>query len=271
MMREIQLRDAKANLSAVVDDAMQGKPPVITSWQATGRGRELRRMGAAIPCSDSRSPLDGGGIGGGRSTRPKQFTSAKIRSLIFQAGHPIHWGDFAGHKSSRPPRKIDAIDIPGRIIGFEKRAGRAGLLRVCSGEDRMGVREWPHISGSTDFAEVGSQPGSTIAAIKASLSRLLSMPHKRAMIDMPIGLKMSGHRTCDLLAREVAGPSVFLGARRNLWEFPDQASANQHYWQLKAQKWACLASCGISETRSRKSTILSRRIVRRPSVRHIRS
>jgi antitoxin Phd len=29
-MREIQLRDAKANLSAVVDDAMQGKPAVIT-------------------------------------------------------------------------------------------------------------------------------------------------------------------------------------------------------------------------------------------------
>jgi antitoxin Phd len=29
-MREIQLRDAKANLSAVVDDAMQGKSAVIT-------------------------------------------------------------------------------------------------------------------------------------------------------------------------------------------------------------------------------------------------
>jgi hypothetical protein len=31
----------------------------------------------------------------------------------------------------------------------------------------MGVRECPHISGLTDFAEVGSQPGSMIAAIKA--------------------------------------------------------------------------------------------------------
>ena len=30
MMREIQLRDAKANLSAVEDEAMQGKPAVIT-------------------------------------------------------------------------------------------------------------------------------------------------------------------------------------------------------------------------------------------------
>ncbi len=29
-MREIQLRDAKANLSAVVDDAVDGKPSVIT-------------------------------------------------------------------------------------------------------------------------------------------------------------------------------------------------------------------------------------------------
>lgn len=29
-MREIQLRDAKANLSAVVDDAMDGRPAVIT-------------------------------------------------------------------------------------------------------------------------------------------------------------------------------------------------------------------------------------------------
>lgn len=65
----------------------------------------------------------------------------------------------------------------------------------------------------------------------SSLGRLLSMPHRRAMIDMPIGLKMSGHRTCDLRARELVGASVFPGARRNLWEFPDQASANQYYWR----------------------------------------
>ncbi len=29
-MRELQLRDAKASLSAVVDEAMQGKPTMIT-------------------------------------------------------------------------------------------------------------------------------------------------------------------------------------------------------------------------------------------------
>jgi predicted RNase H-like nuclease len=77
-----------------------------------------------------------------------------------------------------------------------------------------------------------------------ALSRLLSMPHRRAMIDMPIGLKMSGHRRCDMSARELVGAAVFVGARRNLWEFPDQASANQYYWQhegprmgVSAQLW----------------------------------
>jgi predicted RNase H-like nuclease len=63
------------------------------------------------------------------------------------------------------------------------------------------------------------------------LSRLLAYQHQRAMIDMPIGLKRSGHRQCDLSARELVGSSVFLGARRNLWEFPDQQTANRYYWQ----------------------------------------
>jgi predicted RNase H-like nuclease len=64
----------------------------------------------------------------------------------------------------------------------------------------------------------------------SGLSRLLSIPHRRAMIDMPIGLKLYGHRRCDISARELVGAAVFLGARRNLWDFPNQASANQHYW-----------------------------------------
>jgi predicted RNase H-like nuclease len=63
------------------------------------------------------------------------------------------------------------------------------------------------------------------------LNRLLSLPHQRAMIDMPIGLKIAGHRTCDVRAREMVGAAVFTGARRNLWEFLDHASANQSYWQ----------------------------------------
>jgi hypothetical protein len=45
----------------------------------------------------------------------------------------------------------------------------------------------------------------------SSIGRLLSMPHQRAMIDMPIGLKMSGHRECDISARELVGASVFGG------------------------------------------------------------
>ncbi len=63
------------------------------------------------------------------------------------------------------------------------------------------------------------------------LRRLLAMPHARAMIDMPIGLPASGHRPCDLAARKLMGASVFTGARQNLCEFPDQASANRYYWQ----------------------------------------
>lgn len=76
------------------------------------------------------------------------------------------------------------------------------------------------------------------------LTRLLAMPHARAMIDMPIGLNVSGYRTCDLRARELVGPAVFLGARRDLWRFADMAAANRHYWKhegkgrgVSAQLW----------------------------------
>jgi predicted RNase H-like nuclease len=76
------------------------------------------------------------------------------------------------------------------------------------------------------------------------LTRLLAMPHARAMIDMPIGLKPTGYRTCDLRAREMVGPAVFLGARRDLWLFSDMAAANRHYWEhegkgrgVSAQLW----------------------------------
>jgi predicted RNase H-like nuclease len=76
------------------------------------------------------------------------------------------------------------------------------------------------------------------------LHRLFAMPYGRAMIDMPIGLKVSGHRICDLQARELAGASVFTGARRNLWGFADQKSANDYYWRhegpgmgVSAQLW----------------------------------
>lgn len=67
------------------------------------------------------------------------------------------------------------------------------------------------------------------------LTRLLAMPHARAMIDMPIGLKPSGYRACDLRARELVGPAVFLGARRDLWTFPDMAAANRRYWEQEGE------------------------------------
>lgn len=76
------------------------------------------------------------------------------------------------------------------------------------------------------------------------LARLLALPHARAMIDMPVGLKPSGYRICDLRARELVGPAVFLGARRDLWTLADMPTANRHYWEregkgrgVSAQLW----------------------------------
>jgi antitoxin Phd len=51
-MREIQLRDAKASLSAVVDEAMHGKPAVITRHgkrQAVVIGYEEWERLSAVP------------------------------------------------------------------------------------------------------------------------------------------------------------------------------------------------------------------------------
>lgn len=67
------------------------------------------------------------------------------------------------------------------------------------------------------------------------LTRLLAMPHARAMIDMPIGLPLEGYRCCDKQARKLVGPSVFLGARRHLWTFADMAAANSHYWMREGE------------------------------------
>jgi len=64
---------------------------------------------------------------------------------------------------------------------------------------------------------------------------LLSLSHRRAMIDIPIGLPDTGHRECDVQARRRLGTSVFLGARRNLLEFRSQADANQHYWSFEGK------------------------------------
>jgi antitoxin Phd len=65
-MKEIQLRDAKANLSAVVDEAMQGKPVVITrhgkkqavvvsfqEWQRLSHVPSFGRLLMAAPLADS--------------------------------------------------------------------------------------------------------------------------------------------------------------------------------------------------------------------------
>ena len=62
-----------------------------------------------------------------------------------------------------------------------------------------------------------------------TINRLLKLPHKRAMIDIPIGLPNEGVRECDTDARKLLGPSVFLGVRRSILEFNDYPEANRTY------------------------------------------
>ena len=50
------------------------------------------------------------------------------------------------------------------------------------------------------------------------------------MIDMPIGLPKRGYRQCDIEARALVGPRVFLGAR-GVWAFKTLDEANRHYWK----------------------------------------
>ncbi len=62
-----------------------------------------------------------------------------------------------------------------------------------------------------------------------SAAQLLSDPYERAMIDMPIGLPERGYRQCDIEARALVGPRVFLGARWGVWAFETLNEANTYY------------------------------------------
>ena len=68
-MREMQLRDAKAGLSAVVDDAVSGKPVVITrrgkreavvlgfkDWERLSKVPSFGRLLMAAPLDDTDLP-----------------------------------------------------------------------------------------------------------------------------------------------------------------------------------------------------------------------
>jgi antitoxin Phd len=68
-MKEIQLRDAKASLSAVVDEAMKGKPAVITrhgkkqvvvvsyeEWQRLSHVPSFGRLLMAAPLAEGDVP-----------------------------------------------------------------------------------------------------------------------------------------------------------------------------------------------------------------------
>jgi predicted RNase H-like nuclease len=94
----------------------------------------------------------------------------------------------------------------------------------------------------TTFAGIDGIPGGWVAvylsddgrqrfAYASSAARLLSGPYERAMIDMPIGLPKQGYRQCDIEARALVGPRVFLGARWGVWAFDTLDEANRHYWK----------------------------------------
>jgi predicted RNase H-like nuclease len=68
-------------------------------------------------------------------------------------------------------------------------------------------------------------------AYAKSAARLLSDAYDRAMIDMPIGLPEQGYRRCDIEARALVGPRVFLGARWGVWAFRTLSDANRCYWK----------------------------------------
>jgi hypothetical protein len=59
-MRKIQLKDAEAKLSTVVDQATRGKPSVITRHGKTEGSLRLRRLGALIKRTFLRNASDGG-------------------------------------------------------------------------------------------------------------------------------------------------------------------------------------------------------------------
>jgi hypothetical protein len=62
---------------------------------------------------------------------------------------------------------------------------------------------------------------------------LLTVPYERAMVDMPVGLPARGYRLCDIEARALIGPKVFLGARYGVWKFKTLDEANSYYWKAE--------------------------------------
>lgn len=74
-MQEIQLRDAKATLSAVIDQAKQGEPSIITrhgrpeavllsfeEWQRLSRVPSFGRLLMAAPVAADDLPAPSGGL-----------------------------------------------------------------------------------------------------------------------------------------------------------------------------------------------------------------
>ena len=102
-MREIQLRDAKASLSAVVDDAVRGEPAIITRHgKREAVILSFRGMGAIVPGAILRAVADGRADLPGRSAGARSDADAHGRPLIARVSgrHQCHFRRRAG--SARP-------------------------------------------------------------------------------------------------------------------------------------------------------------------------
>jgi predicted RNase H-like nuclease len=93
---------------------------------------------------------------------------------------------------------------------------------------------------------------------------LLKYTYERATIDIPVGLPLRGYRKCDVRARELVGPRVFLGARWGVWSFRSYTAANLSYWGaaekgISLQLWCIrekLEEINTQMTPARQETLL---------------
>jgi predicted RNase H-like nuclease len=80
-----------------------------------------------------------------------------------------------------------------------------------------------------------------------TIDEVIAVPFDRAMIDIPIGIPIGGHRGCDREANKLLGPCVFSGIRRDIWDFETQQDANDHY---RAQGETCI-TCQLWSIRTK--------------------
>lgn len=142
-MKELQLEDAKATLSAVVDRAVAGEPTVITrhgrkeavlvsfeEWQRRLQGAELRRPAARLPGHARGHPravaLARAGVAEKRS-----LTSYLLDTNIVSADAPAKRRVDAGAYAASMRRNADHLYISAVTVA-EIEAGIARAARIAA-------------------------------------------------------------------------------------------------------------------------------------------